>query len=428
MTNDPRRKVELLRGQIEDSDSITERDRENLLAFSDRLDLLKSEYSDQRHEKLLRHCAIMAGQSQRISDDELPDTELSETLDSTAAAEDMLRWINRRYDNEETNKDYRLALRAFGKHITDGDEVPEFLEGIPTTTSRDYNPTPDPTNMLGWEDDVEPMIEATRNLRDAALIAVAWDSGARGGELMNLTVGDVTDSRHGLKLTLDGKTGQRAVLLVPSVPYLNRWLGEHPDADDSDAPLWSKLDRSEGVSYQLLRKSTRSAAKRAGVDKPVTFTNFRKSQASHLASRGVNEATIKERLGWSQGSSVASRYVSIFGEDSDREIAKLHGKDIELEEPDPIAPIECPRCGRENPRDRERCMFCQQVLDVEAVTEIREQQREVRDAALRLVSERPELVDEIQEAEDLMTIFEDRPELQAEAEELVAALDGGKSD
>lgn len=156
MTNDPRRKVELLRGQIEDSDSVTERDRENLLAFSDRLDLLKSEYSDQRHEKLLRHCAIMAGQARRISDDKLPDIELSATLDSTDAAEDMFRWINRRYDNEETNKDYRLALRAFGKHVTDGDEVPPSLEGIPTTTSRDYNPTPDPTEMLSWEDDVPP--------------------------------------------------------------------------------------------------------------------------------------------------------------------------------------------------------------------------------------------------------------------------------
>lgn len=48
---------------------------------------------------------------------------------------------------------------------------------------------------------------------------------------------DVTDSRHCLKLTLDGKTGQRAVLLVPSAPYLNRWLGEHPDADGSDGAI-----------------------------------------------------------------------------------------------------------------------------------------------------------------------------------------------
>lgn len=425
MTNDPRRKIDLLREQIETSETLTDRDRENLLAFSDRLDLLNSEYSDQRHEKLLRHCAIMAGQARRIADEDLPDTELSAALDSKEGANALLRWINGRYQNEETNKDYRLALRTFGKRLNDG-EVPETLEHIPTTTSRNYNPTPDPSDMLDWEDDVVPMIEATRNPRDAALIAVAWDSGARGGEITDLTVGDVTDSRHGLKITVDGKTGQRSVLLVPSVPHLNRWLAEHPGGDD--APLWSKLTSPDAVSYQQLRKSVRSAADRADVSKPVTFTNFRKSQASHLASRGMNEATIKDRLGWSQGSSVASRYVSIFGEDSDREIARLHGADVEQEDPDPIAPVDCPRCGRENPRDHDECMFCGQVLDVEAVRSVQERQREVRDAAMRLVAERPEVVDEIQSTEDLMTVLEDRPELREEVEELAAELEDGRAD
>ena len=429
MTNDPRGSIKRLCEQIKTSDSVTEADREALLSFSDQLDLLKSEYGDQRHEKLLRHCAIMAGQSERISDDNLPDVALSATLESKAAANDMLRWINGRYSNEETNKDYRLALRMFGKRLNDG-EIPDTLDHIPTTTSRSYNPTPDPADMLVWEDDIVPMIEGTRNTRDAALIAVAWDAGTRGGEIAPtensenkpLTIGDVTDSRHGMKLTVDGKTGQRSVLLIPSVPYLNRWLGDHPTSDDSDAPLWSKLSTAENVSYQLLRKAIRSAADRAGVDKPVTFTNFRKSQAAHLASRGMNEALIKDRLGWSQGSSVASRYVSVFGEDSDRQIAALHGKDVEHEEPEPIAPIECPRCSRENPRERDSCIFCGQVLDVEAARDVREQQREVRRAVMRLVSHRPELVDEIEQAENLMTIFEDRPELRADAEELVTEL------
>lgn len=436
MTNNPREAIRNLREQIAASDALTDRDRENLLAFSDRLDLLQSEYSDQRHEKLLRHCTIMAGQSNIIPDDELPDVELSAALEDGEVADDLVRWVNDRYSVEETNRDYRVALRVFGKRLaetrddlkTDRDGVPETLADIPTGTSRNYNPLPDPAEMLDWENDVIPMIEETRNPRDAALIAVAWDSGARGGEITDLTVGDVTDSRHGLKITVDGKTGQRSVLLVPSVPHLNRWLAEHPAPDDSNAPLWSKLTKPESMTYQGLRKPIRKAQERASVKKPTTFTNFRKSQAAHLASRGMNEAMMKDRFGWSQGSSVASRYVSVFGKESDRELAKLHGKDVdEAEEPEPIAHIPCPRCDRENPRDRDTCMFCNQTLDVEAVVDIRERQREVRDAALRLISERPEVIDEIQAAEDLMTLFEDRPELQAEAEELVAALEEGES-
>lgn len=166
--------------------------------------------------------------------------------------------------------------------------------------------------MLHWEDDVLPMVNATRNARDAALIAVAWDSGARSGELRDLSVGNVTDHKHGLQVTVDGKTGQRTVTLIPSVPYLQRWLSDHPTGDDAQAPLWSDLNTSEEPSYQQLRKSLREAAERARVTKPVTFTNYRKSSAAHLASSGVNQAHIEQHHGWSHGSSVAAHYITVF--------------------------------------------------------------------------------------------------------------------
>jgi integrase len=74
-----------------------------------------------------------------------------------------------------------------------------------------YDPAPNPADVLHREEDVIPMIEATMNTRDAALIATAWDSGARSGEIRSLDVGDVTDHRHGYQLTFQGKTGQRTV-------------------------------------------------------------------------------------------------------------------------------------------------------------------------------------------------------------------------
>jgi len=91
--------------------------------------------------------------------------------------------------------------------------------------------------MLDWDEDIIPMIEACKNSRDEALIAVAFDAGARSGELQDLTVGDVNDHKHGLRIFVDGKTGQRDVTLIPSVPYLQRWLGDHPAPDDTTAPV-----------------------------------------------------------------------------------------------------------------------------------------------------------------------------------------------
>ena len=110
----------------------------------------------------------------------------------------------------------------------------------------------------------------------------------------------------------------------------------------------------------------KDAADRAGVDKPVTFTNLRKSSASHLASRGLNQAHIEDHHGWTRGSDVASRYVSVFADDTGREVARVHGLEIdEEEEPDATAPIECPRCHQQTPREMDHCLHCRQTINME---------------------------------------------------------------
>ena len=225
----PGAQIETLRDHIEASDVISDADRSALFDFSDELYLLQTKYSDHRHLKLLRHCTRMA---EHVGG-------LAEALEDRDATEDIVRWINRTYDNEETNRDYRVALSVFGRRTSDenGDDPPESIEWVPSGTSSSYDPEPNPGDMLHWEEDVLPMIEATRYSRDAALIAAAWDSGARSGEIRGLSVGDVTDHRHGFQLTFQGKTGQRTVTLIPSVPYLQQWLSDHPARDDPNAPM-----------------------------------------------------------------------------------------------------------------------------------------------------------------------------------------------
>lgn len=52
--------------------------------------------------------------------------ERSVAFTDRAAAEDIVR-INRTYDNEETNPDFRVALRMFRKRVTDGKDVPDSI-------------------------------------------------------------------------------------------------------------------------------------------------------------------------------------------------------------------------------------------------------------------------------------------------------------
>ncbi|MCT9095168.1 hypothetical protein [Haloarchaeobius sp. HME9146] len=119
---------------------------------------MHSNYSTYRHVKLLRHVLTIAKRVGSIN------TALIEKPD----AEAIVRWINRGYNTEEINQDYRVALKVFGCRVTDDgvggdpDEPPASLNWIPSSTSRNYDPAPKPGNMLDWNKDVIPMIEPTK--------------------------------------------------------------------------------------------------------------------------------------------------------------------------------------------------------------------------------------------------------------------------
>lgn len=409
-----RAELDRLRERIKSSNDLTESDRKRLLDFSDELALLRSVYSVDRHVKLLRHCTLIG---ENVGG-------LSAALDDKDAAEDIVRWINREYPNEETNRDYRLALRIFGKRVqpTDDGDAPPSIDWVPSSTSSNYDPAPEPSQMLSWENDVKPMINDCQNSRDRAMLAVAWDSGVRSGEFQDLTVGDVTDHRHGLQITVNGKTGRRTVTLIPSVPFLQKWLEDHPGGDNPSAPLWSKVSKSDDMSYNALAKVFQRAAERTGVDKPVTPTNFRKSSASYLASSGVNQPTLEDHHGWKRGSSVAARYVSIFDDASDDELARAHGREVEKEETKSIAPVPCPRCDRETPRDEEFCVWCGQAIEPGAAETIRNNQQALRTAVMNLIQKDPALLDTVEEAGDLLTVLENRPDLADDADGFREAL------
>lgn len=367
MTDDPARQVANLRAALEVGDrGGSDADREALLAFSDRLGLLAQDYTDHRHDKLLRHCTIIS---------ENAAAELADAPTDREAAEAVVRWIHAEYDNPETNRDYRSALRTFGRRLAEADgSIPTDIKGIPESLSwvstshpSSYDPSPDPAAMLRWDADVKPMIDAAANPRDAALVATAFDSGARSGELRALRVGDVSDAEYGLRIRVDGKTGQRSVTLVPAEPYLSTWLGDHPSSGDDAAPLWSKLGEPTGLSYRRFIDVFKACASRAGVDKPVTPTAFRKSNASWLARQGANAALIEDRQGRARNSEAVARYVARFGEaDEQRQYAALHGLEVAPTGEESLAPIECQRCGRETPHDEPMCVWCGRATNVVA--------------------------------------------------------------
>lgn len=286
MTANPEQSIKRLRERIEEVEDMDEDDAQALRRMSDRIRILgPSKYSDFAHEKYLMRAVKIAQEVGGLAD----------ALEDRDAAERIVAWINTEKANSpETNKDYRVTLRQFGKLVSgdDTDEIPESIEWVPGGYPSNYDPAPDPGDMLRWEEDVLPMIEACVNLRDRALVALAWDLGPRPYELFDLSPKQITDHKYGLQVTVDGKQGRRSPVLIPSVPYVNRWLEVHPGSGSD--PLFCNLNGGGSISNNRVRDILKEKARKAGVDRPVTPSNFRKSSASHLASQGVSQAHLED--------------------------------------------------------------------------------------------------------------------------------------
>lgn len=75
---------------------------------------------------------------------------------------------------------------------------------------------------------------------------MAIDTSARPHELLNLRIKDIKFkiSSEGIQyaeVTVNGKTGNRTLPLIDSIPYLKEWLLAHPYGDRQDAWLFISL-------------------------------------------------------------------------------------------------------------------------------------------------------------------------------------------
>lgn len=406
---------------IDDRDGklIERDDAEALLEFSKQLDLLNSEYTDYRHEKLLRHCTILAEQVGGLHD----------ALDNRDAAEEIVQWINTERASPEyspeTNQDYRIALRIFGKRTLKLNEVPETLAWIPTGTPSNYDPAPSRSDMLDWGEAKHMADNGTDNSRDKALIQVSHELGPRGEEMHETKIGQVDDADHGIQIRLDGKQGEHAVTLINSVPALQIWLNDHPKPEDDDAYLWCNLDDPyDNASYQTFLGRFKKAGRKAGIEKPVTPTNFRKSNTYWLAKQGANESFINDRQGRKPTSDHARRYIAEFGpENENNQYAELQGLDVETEKTDDRTPISCPRCGKDTPPNEPFCVWCHQALQPDAVDKLDQEKSEQRRELLKIAKEHPELLDAVERLEPFINAVGDDPDIIETAKTFVEATE-----
>lgn len=230
--------------------------------------------------------------------------------DVTQVIEDL----ERRNYAPKTMQKWKVVLKTFFKWLYEcpRHEYPDVVKDIVTTIPprlirQRYN-----SGDVVSRAEVERIAHKPTNLRDKAFIKMLYESGARSGELLTLTIGDVVDQDGCLWVTLFGKTGERTVPLKWCKHSVELWLEVHPHSDNKDAPLWVGLQKNtqnKQLCYKQFKKLLKRWSKEADIQKPINPHLFRHSRATECAENGWTEDLLRSYFGWGSDSRMPSTYI-----------------------------------------------------------------------------------------------------------------------
>jgi integrase len=332
--------------------------------------------------RIARYLECMSWTAGKCNDTNLKnfDREQIVNLLKTIEAQDWEEW---------TKYSYKTTIRKFLNFLGRKDLL-ELVKANPPKKKKL------PEELL-TKADIEKMINAAEHPRDKALIALLYESGARISEVALMNIKNITFDELGAVVVLaNGKTGMRRIRVVYSASYLRQWIDVHPLKSDREAPLWINIWAKKvhkPLQYLGFRKALVEAAQKAGINKRVHLHLTRHSRATHLAEH-MTEQQMKNYLGWTAGSSMASVYVHLSGKDLDNAVLKMYGMQKEEDMVDTMKPDHCPRCKELNPKGARFCFKCGMPLDRNAAKEIQEKSQMI-----------PEVIAALQNTPEFQKLF-----------------------
>ena len=212
----------------------------------------------------------------------------------------------------------------------------------------------------------------------------AQETGGRPEELAATRIRDLQFHQRYAVLRVNGKTGERTIPLVKSIPYLRAWLQVHPDKNNPDAPLFAIIHKGQirFPSTNTINQAFWHLRRKTGMKRRIYAYMLRHTRLTDLAERGMGEYQLKSFAGWTADSKMASRYIHITGRTALKAVLEIEGLALPGREkkPDIIKTKTCPRCNAENEHDAKYCQKCSLILDEKLLYE--KQQKETQTDSL----------------------------------------------
>lgn len=288
--------------------------------------------------------------------------------------ESFLCWLEQQKYSENTKQDYRVTLSVFFKwleaerlgitieELQRQRKEPEIIYGLKVKAKNNSHKLPE---QLLTEEEALQLIKSARCTRDKAFIAMLFESGARISEIGTLQNKNIIFTEYGTAIKVNGKTGERRLLLVSSTPYIKNWINEHPDPKNPNAPFWIGEQSQKEIKYSMFRKILIQTAKKSGIRKPIHPHHFRHSRATIMA-QSLTEQQLKQFFGWTQSSDMAAQYVHLSGKNMDDAVLNMYGIKPISQQQTKLLPRKC-ICGQENEPTILFCKKCHAPLTAEAM-------------------------------------------------------------
>ncbi|MBS3923175.1 MAG: tyrosine-type recombinase/integrase [Nitrosarchaeum sp.] len=231
---------------------------------------------------------------------------------------------------------------------------------------------------LPTDEEIQKILSACADSsRDKAMISVHAEAGTRVGELLGLKIKDFTIDKFGGIIKVDGKTGVRPIRIVKSVPYLTKWLNDHPYKDNHDSPLWVYISLcdtfGQPINYAGFNSILRKRIRQTGITKRIYSHLFRHKEITDLANR-LTESESRMRHGWEKSSLMPTKYSHLNQEDLDEKMLGIMGVKTPKEQKESLR--ECVYCNIRYPVETRFCDTCSRPLDIADALEMEKEQEE----------------------------------------------------
>lgn len=146
------------------------------------------------------------------------------------------------------------------------------------------------------KDEIAKILETTPAFHHKAMFMLAYGSGLRLAEIINLKVTDI-DSKQMRIFISKGKGDRDRFALLPQTTLealREYWLNCRPRPKDW---LFIRPRTGEHVTVRLLQDAFKKAVRRAGIEKRATVHTLRHCFATHLLNEGKNLVEIKKLMG-----------------------------------------------------------------------------------------------------------------------------------